>query len=128
MSAGGSILVVDDDEDIRDILSLLLCSEGYEVDSARDGLDALDHLRAGEPPSVILLDMMMPRMDGEDFLTSIHDTPQYADIPVVLISGHHAAREKAAQLAAADCLVKPIDADELLSVVRKYVPNHPRMA
>jgi CheY-like chemotaxis protein len=123
MAAGGHVLIVDDDEDIREIVGLLLRSEGYRVDVAKDGLDALDHLKADEPPSVILLDMMMPRMDGEGFISSLHSNPQLAHIPVIIISGHHAAREKALQLSAADCLVKPIDADELLSVVQKFVPT-----
>lgn len=111
-----SVLVVDDDEDIRDLLSLILCLEGYEVQGAVDGVDALESLRSSRP-SVILLDMMMPRLDGEGFLKAMRNNPQTADIPVVITSGHQAARQKAAELGVAGCLVKPIELTDLLRVL-----------
>lgn len=118
-SKGGqamSILIVDDDEDIRDLLSLILRLEGHEVQLAVDGVDALARLSTHRP-SVILLDMMMPRLDGEGFLKELRNNPQLADIPVVLISGHQAARQKAVELGVAGCLVKPIELTDLLSTL-----------
>lgn len=108
-----SVLVVDDDDDIRELLSLTLRLEGYQVETAVDGVDALQKLSSSHP-SVILLDMMMPRLDGEGFIKAMRNTPQIADIPVVIISGHQAARQKAVELGVADCLVKPIELTDLL--------------
>ena len=62
-------MVVDDDEDIREMAKLLLEGEGHRVATAADGLEAWQQLEAGEPPSLILLDLMMPRMDGEHSCT-----------------------------------------------------------
>lgn len=115
-----SVLVVDDDDDIRDVLGVLLETEGFHVDTARDGLEALAQLKAGPPPAVVLLDMMMPRMDGESLIREMQRDPAVADVPVVIMSGHSAVREKAAALDAAACLVKPVEVDELLRVVRRF--------
>jgi chemosensory pili system protein ChpA (sensor histidine kinase/response regulator) len=120
IAAEPSVLVVDDDEDIRDVLSVLLETEGFHVDTARDGVEALEQLKSGPPPAVVLLDMMMPRMDGESLVREMKRDPAVADVPVVIMSGHSAVREKAESLAAADCLVKPVEVDELLRVVRRF--------
>jgi CheY-like chemotaxis protein len=73
-----------------------------------------------------LLDMMMPRMDGETFLRALRARPPLADAPVVVISGNAAAREKANALHAAACLVKPFELDELLGLVRRLTPSNGR--
>jgi CheY-like chemotaxis protein len=119
-AAEPSVLVVDDDEDIRDVLSVLLETEGFHVDTAKDGVEALAQLKAGPPPDVVLLDMMMPRMDGESLVREMKRDPAVAEVPVVIMSGHSAVREKAKSLAAAACLVKPVEVDELLRVVRRF--------
>jgi CheY-like chemotaxis protein len=121
MVASERVLVIEDDDDIREVMQEALVSEGYRVDVARDGLEALGQLEARTQPPVILLDMMMPRMDGEAFLKALRGRPALADAPVIVISGNAAAREKARQLAAAACLVKPFELDELLSVIRRLV-------
>jgi CheY-like chemotaxis protein len=127
----GEILIVDDDEDIRDVVGLLLEVEGFQVAKARDGLDALAQLQAGPPPALILLDMMMPRMDGESFVAAIRCDPKLAGIPVVIMSGHHLARQKAEELEAAGCLVKPVEMKDLLWVVHRLAREehspHPGM-
>lgn len=119
MSDDATIMIVDDDEDIRDITKLLLESAGYAVLTAMDGIDAWRLLNAGARVSLILLDMMMPRMDGEQFLQSLRGSPR-ADLPVVIMSGHTAARQKARELGANGCLIKPVDLDELLETVRRF--------
>ncbi len=111
------ILVIDDDYDIRDILGLVLEAEGHVVATAGDGLAGLDQLRAGARPSLILLDMMMPRHDGEGFPPGMRSDPNTAGIPFIIITGHPAARQKAAELGAAGCLVKPIELPALLKAV-----------
>ena len=113
------ILVIDDDRDIRDILVIVLSAEGHEVDTAADGLAGLEQLRMGCRPSLILLDMMMPRLDGEGFLRAMRSDPNTADIPVAIVTGHPAARKKAAELGAVGCLVKPVELTELLNAIHQ---------
>jgi len=119
MISSERILVVDDDDDIREVMQDVLLSEGFRVDAAKDGLDALSKLGHDGAPPLILLDMMMPNMDGEAFLRALRGHPELADAPVVVISGNAAVREKATSLHAAACLVKPFELDELLGVVRR---------
>ncbi len=118
MISGDRILVVDDDDDIREVMQEVLTTEGFRVDVAKDGLDALGKLEVEAPPPLILLDMMMPRMDGEAFLKALRGTPALADASVVIISGNAVAREKAGNLQVVACLVKPFELDELLGLVR----------
>jgi CheY-like chemotaxis protein len=119
MVAGERILVVEDDDDIREVVEEVLSAEGYRVDVAKDGLDALDKLDGAARPPLILLDMMMPRMDGETFLRALRDKPALADAPVVVISGNAAVRDQARALRVDACLVKPFELDELLGVIRR---------
>ena len=122
--ASKTVLVVEDDDDIREVMQEALSSEGFHVDVAKDGLDALGKLDDGGGRPLILLDMMMPKMDGEAFLKALRGRPALADAPVVVISGNAAAREKANSLHAAACLVKPFELDELLGVVRRLTQPH----
>ena len=119
MVPGDRILVVEDDEDIREVMQEVLAAEGFHVDVATDGLDALGKLEVGAPAPLILLDMMMPRMDGETFLKALRGNPALADALVVVISGNAAAREKASDFQAVACLVKPFELDEMLGLVRR---------
>jgi CheY-like chemotaxis protein len=119
MVASDLVLVIEDDDDIRDVMQEVLSGEGLRVETARDGVEALSKLEGGTETPVILLDMMMPKMDGETFVHELRSHPALADAPIVVISGNTAAREKARVLGAAACLVKPFELDELLSVVRR---------
>jgi CheY-like chemotaxis protein len=116
---GASVLVVEDDFDVRDALVPILEYEGHRVTSAANGREALERLHAMDPPSVILLDLMMPVMDGEGFRKEQLRDPSLASIPVVVVSAHPRAEEKAAQMGAVACLAKPIDIDALLEHVRR---------
>jgi CheY-like chemotaxis protein len=120
MSAPRPVLVVDDDEDIRDTVALAIGVLGYDVRSAPDGEQAMALLGAGLQPSLILVDLMMPGMDGEAFIAALRSEPAQAAIPVVLLSGHNAARDRALQLHADACLVKPVELDELNDVVQRF--------
>jgi signal transduction histidine kinase len=113
------ILVVEDDQEILGTLAGLLEEEGYEVQSFSDGRDALDQLRRGAAPELIVLDLMMPGMDGWEFRTIQRADPQLADIPVVAISADTSA--KAAAIDATRFLRKPFRFSELLDVVRKII-------
>jgi two-component system response regulator VicR len=112
-----SILVVDDEADIRLTVRDVLTREGFIVHSARDGAHALHMLERIEPPDLILLDYKMPVMDGKQFLSVMRRLPQLEQTPVVILSA--ATREwSGAQLEVVDVLSKPVDLELLLSTVR----------
>lgn len=80
------VLVVEDNDETRGVLTRILLLRGYEVLAADDGVDALSYLRAGSMPSVIVLDMRMPNMDGYAFQRALKADPRWADIPVIIFS------------------------------------------
>src|ERR1041385_6706856 len=96
------ILIIDDDADIRDVMKIILEASGYHVSVAADGLEALEQLQNGAPPVMILLDLMMPRMDGEQFLKQICGS-RFAKIPVVIMSGHLAGQKNASRSEEPSC-------------------------
>jgi CheY-like chemotaxis protein len=119
-----SVLVVDDDPDVRVMLETYLELEGFDVLTASNGLDALQRLRDVRP-SVILLDLMMPVMDGVEFRRQQQGQPVLRDIPVVCLSARHDAQQTASRLGVTDCLAKPLDLQALISVVRRHCPEPP---
>jgi CheY-like chemotaxis protein len=119
---GKRILVVDDDFATREVLSLLLASDGYRVATACNGADALDRLRGFGRPDLILLDLKMPKMDGCAFCEQRQKDSAWAAIPMIVFSGVADAAEQAAALGALACLQKPVDPIQLLEVIRKHCP------
>lgn len=116
-----SILVVDDDEDIRDSLRQVLEFEGYEVAVAADGLNALEILSKAKPvPGLILLDLMMPQMNAWEFNEERKLEPKFASIPVVVITASSHAEVAAKPISPAAVLRKPIDLSTLLETVKRY--------
>ena len=115
-----TILLVEDDFDVREALVETLREIGYNVDAASDGAQALEYLRDGGRPALILLDLMMPRMSGSEFRMAQKVDPQLADLPVVLISADGRMEEKARTLETHGAIKKPIDVDELLSTVERF--------
>jgi CheY-like chemotaxis protein len=109
--------VVEDDEDLREILHYVLAQTGLRVDVAIDGIDALHKLEADGKPPVIVLDMMLPNMDGKTFLRALSLRPVLAGAPVVAMSGSPAALREARTMGAAACLLKPFDIEKLISLV-----------
>ena len=114
------VMIIDDDASIRDDYADLLREEGYEVLTAANGLDALDQLKRAEQPSLILLDLKMPVMDGWSFHTRLSRDPKLGKIPVVLLSGATDVLEEASRLSADDFLLKPVPVKELLGTVEQY--------
>jgi DNA-binding response OmpR family regulator len=112
------ILIVDDDEDICEVLKFFLEAEGYRVTVAFDGFDAWRQIQTGDLPALILLDWMMPRMDGEQFLTRLREDRR-SEIAVVILSGNDTVRKRAEELKATCCLTKPVEFDELLTTVKR---------
>ena len=115
------VLVVDDDRDICETLEMILGSQGYQVLTASDGREALTRLRSGARPFLILLDLMMPGMNGMQFRQEQLRDPDLAHIPVVVISGHAQVREMALSMGV-EKIEKPFDLGNLLESVHRFVP------
>jgi CheY-like chemotaxis protein len=116
----GYILVVDDDRDIRDSLVELLTEQGFPALGAGNGVEALELLRtSGSPPSLILLDLMMPVMDGREFRERQLENPAWAAIPVIVISAYNDVDQQARALAL-DHLRKPLAMRPLMDAVRRH--------
>lgn len=115
-----TVLVVDDEGDIRDALCMVLEHNGYRALPAANGEEALKRLRTEGPIDLILLDMMMPVMDGWGFRKSQPDGPAFVEIPVIVLTGDGRASSKAAAIGAAGYLKKPLDLGDLLQVVGRH--------
>ena len=111
----GHILIVDDDADLRETLQMLLEPNGFQVATAANGRAALEHLRSGARPGLILLDLMMPQMNGWQFLEVARADASLASIPIVIMTAH-----KATNLPFDDILYKPFDLDTLLAVIQRH--------
>jgi CheY-like chemotaxis protein len=119
MLTWGPILLVEDDADIRDLLSGLLEYRGYSVLCAASGEEALELLRsASVRPVLILLDLMMPTMDGYAFRAAQRRIPGQADVPVVVTSATPNPRMN--ELEPAELVMKPLEFDDLLPVIERY--------
>lgn len=115
------VCVVDDDADIREALFEVLTFEGYEVEVASDGEEALARLReTPERCGLILLDLMMPRMNGWEFRRHQVEDPKLASIPVVLLTGAGGGDKVALDLKVESALEKPVELEDLLAIVAHY--------
>jgi two-component system, chemotaxis family, chemotaxis protein CheY len=113
------VLVVDDDPDILEALSEILEAEGFEIRRARNGKEALERLEP-EPPHLILLDLMMPVMDGWEFAQRMRQkSPHVASIPIIVLSADRNVGSKAKDIGAVGHLAKPFELNDLLSMVRQ---------
>ncbi len=113
-----SLLVVEDDVGVSESLAHVLRSEGYEVEIAASGAEALRRLQQQPLPSLILLDLMMPEMDGIAFRRAQLRDPRLRRVPVVIISARPDVARQAQALEADDYLRKPMSFEELLHVVQ----------
>ena len=116
------ILLVEDDRDVRETIAEILEQEGFSVTGARTGADAIQRLKDGPRlPMAVLLDLMMPVMDGWAFSTMQQSDTRWAAIPVVVISADSNLEDKANAIRAIAYLRKPFDIDELLAVLNRLV-------
>ena len=115
--AGVTILVVEDDASIRDILSLALTADGYKVITAANGQEALKILSEMSNPCLILLDLMMPIMNGWQFAAAISENANFKNIPIVVLT---AFADKVKTIPGKLTLKKPIDLELLFEVAKKY--------
>jgi CheY-like chemotaxis protein len=115
-----TVLVVDDDYAVLDSMKDVLEDEGYEVLLAANGLEALKELRRGIRPCVILLDLMMPVMNGWEFRQEQLLDNSLAAIPTIIVTAHNKAEESAVELKAASCIRKPVQPGTLLAAIGKF--------
>ena len=122
----GRVLVVDDDEVIRQLIAVNLTLEGFDVATAIDGQDCLDKVQAIDP-DVITLDVMMPRLDGWETAVQLRKAPQTAHIKVVLITARAQEDDmtRGTNVGADAYLTKPFDPGEMIRVVRELVGAPP---
>jgi CheY-like chemotaxis protein len=118
--ACAGVLLVEDDDDIRLALVEALRDEGIAVRAAANGADALQELGQGSPPCLIVLDLMMPVMDGWEFRDKQLEDPSLAAIPVVVLTADGNAKAKAQKMNAALGMAKPVRLDDLIQVIVKY--------
>ena len=114
------ILIVEDNADIRETLGMALLSFGYSVRQAVNGRDAVDQLQSGAcSPTVILLDMMMPIMDGREFMAALRKLPAFDATSVILCSANRDLSDLAAELGVSGYLTKPVDYRELTQMIAR---------
>ena len=118
----GPIMVVEDDPDSRAMLATVLELTGRPVVTAANGMEAYNLARRHHP-SMIILDLMMPVMTGEEFRKAQLASPEIRGIPVVVLSAHHEAPRIARQMRAAGCLMKPVDFDALAVYVSRFTKS-----
>lgn len=114
------ILVVEDNDDVRQALSVLLQLEGYSVQTATNGSEGLAKLREGPEPCLVILDLAMPSMDGYDFRRQQLQDERLAHIPTIVCSGDGRVADKATELGAVAFYKKPIEIDEFLQLVSAH--------
>lgn len=123
--SAGHVLIVEDDPEIREMLRQLLSTEGFYAVAAADGLEALHLLRtvrhrAPATPCLVLLDLKMPRLGGNEFRRAQLGDPTVADVPVAVMSGAADLLQHAKAMGAVATLPKPLDVEALIAVVKQY--------
>jgi CheY-like chemotaxis protein len=116
----GEVMLVEDDRAIRDMLRELLEDEGYRVKWAENGRDALARLRTGGAPRLILLDLMMPVMDGWAFREAQRGDPALSHIPVIVLSADDTVADTATRMSVAAWLSKPFELGALLEAIQRH--------
>jgi CheY-like chemotaxis protein len=114
------VLVVDDESDARDAIVELLEAEGYHAVGSQNGSDALELLRAGLQPAVMLVDLRMPVMDGWAFCAAVRDDERWADIPIAIVTASASLERLPARRRDAGLFIKPVNVSRLLGVVRTF--------
>jgi CheY-like chemotaxis protein len=110
------VLIVDDDPDLLDVTSFVLEGEGFGVETAKNGAEALQRLRVGTLPAVVLLDLMMPVMNGYQFLEEVAKVPSLKEIPIVVLTAASLMEVPRATAV----MHKPIELGSLVKLVERY--------
>jgi CheY-like chemotaxis protein len=114
-----AVLVVEDDQEIRELVAKFLESEGFRVFTAENGRDALEQLEKIPPPALVLVDMMMPVMDGASLIKALRSHDRLATLPVVLVTAQSTDLPKGYRH-----VKKPIDLDDLAKIVGEFCIRH----
>lgn len=116
------ILLADDEEDIKTILSMYLENSGYDVETAYDGLDAMERIKERKP-DLILMDIMMPVLDGIEVTRQIKEQEEFRDIPVVMLTAaaHSSMVQRAMDAGARDYISKPFDPEKVNEIIQKIL-------
>jgi CheY-like chemotaxis protein len=117
-----TVLVVDDNDGMRELLADVLADEGFDVATAENGQQALKLLRLAGGPCIVVTDLMMPVMDGWELISRLKEHPSWAQMPVIVVS---AFGEKEPVEGAAATIAKPFDPDELVATVRQHCSEPP---
>lgn len=122
MSNGKTILLADDEEDIKIVVRLYLESKGYEIITAYDGLDAINQVQKNKP-DLLLLDVMMPVMNGFEVAQRLRANDETKELPIVMLSAatHEDAVRKGLEAGANDYVMKPFEPAKLEEVIKKYL-------
>jgi CheY-like chemotaxis protein len=120
VNTSAEVLVVDDNDDVRDAFVTLLLMHGYRASGESSGVGALERMRGGFRPCVVLLDLRMPEMDGWTVWAKMHAEPRLASIPVVMVSGDPEQSRRAESIGMRNFVRKPIDADRLIATVARF--------
>lgn len=118
-----SILVVEDDEHIGELLKFLLERQGYRVDRCTEGRAARSFIQANGPPRLILLDVMLPFLDGFELVGVIRSQPGWGEVPIIMLTAKTTESDivRALDAGANDYIVKPFQPNELMARLRRYV-------
>jgi CheY-like chemotaxis protein len=124
-AVAGNVLIVEDDPEVREMVRELLATAGFHTIAAQDGLEALHLLRtvrhrAPHAPCLVLLDLKMPRLGGNEFRRAQLGDPTVANVPVAVMSGAADLEQRGEAMGAVAILAKPLDVDVLMEVVRRY--------
>lgn len=122
--ASRKVLIVDDSRVITMSVTQILSMAGFAVETASDGMEALEKVKSGLKPDLIITDVNMPRMGGFDFIRNVRPILRFTPILVMTTESELSKREEARKLGATGWLVKPVDGKDLLSVVDRVLPSH----
>ena len=122
-----SVLVVEDDDDISHMLTFMLKRQQYRVSVALDGLVAKNHIESNPPPNLILLDVMLPFIDGFELISIIRATAGWQSVPIIMLTAKTQEKDavRALDAGANDYMHKPFAPNELLARVRRYIKSPP---
>jgi CheY-like chemotaxis protein len=115
----GSVLVVEDDPDLRAVYADVLAAEGYQVSVAADGYEAIAILTDGGVPCAVLLDLRMPGMNGWELADRMHNTADWQAVPIIVVAAHYLVADEARKIGAEAWLQKPVSLPRLVSVVQR---------
>ncbi|THC46154.1 response regulator transcription factor [Massilia sp. Mn16-1_5] len=122
-TTASTVLVVEDDEHISQVLRFMLERQGYQVVHMADGRAASQHIVAAEPPALVLLDVMLPYVDGFEIVQLIRSQESWRDVPVLMLTAKNTERDtvRALDAGANDFVIKPFQPQELLARVRRFL-------